>query len=115
MEEHGGAVVLCDQQIDGAIVVVVTGDDGAWLFELNLVETDVGGDVFPSIGAEIAEETNFAFAVFGFADRDQIDPAVVVVVDGSDAESATPICLGQRHLLEALAVVITPEHKSRLV
>ena len=64
-------------------------------FELNLVEADVGGDVFESVGAEVAEEADFALAVFGFADGDEVDPAVVVVVEGGDAEGASPVGRGQ--------------------
>ena len=67
----------------------------------NLVETDVGRDVFESIRPEIAEETDFALAVCGFADRDEIDPAVVVVVEGSDAPRANPVRVGKRNGLES--------------
>ena len=90
-QQHRGAVILRDEQIDGAIVVVVAGDDGARIFQLNLVEADVGGDVLETVGTEVAEEADFALAVFGFADGDQIDPAVVVVVEGGDAEGADPV------------------------
>ena len=88
-------MVLRDEQVGGAVVVVVAGDDGARIFELNLVEADVGSDVFPSVGAEIAEELDFAFAVFGLADSDEVDPAVVVVVEGGDAEAAGPVRFGK--------------------
>ncbi len=50
------AVILRDEEIGGAIAVVVAGDEGARIFELNLVEADVGGDIFESVGAEVAEE-----------------------------------------------------------
>ena len=86
-------MILRDQQIGGAVVVVVAGDDGAGIVELNLVEADIGGDVFKSVGAEIAEQPHFTLAVFRFANGDEIDPAVVVVVEGSDAESANPVQL----------------------
>jgi len=46
---------------------------------------DIGSDVLESIRAEIAKQADFTLAVAGFADGDQIDPAVVVVVDGGDA------------------------------
>ena len=80
-------VILRDEQVGSAIAVVVAGDDGARIFQLNLVEADVGGDILEAVRAEIAEQTHFAFAVGGFADSHQIDPAVVVVVEGGDAPS----------------------------
>ena len=86
-------MVLRDEKIDCAIVVVVAGDDGARIFELNFVEADIGGDVFPSIGAKVAEEADFALAVLGFADSNQIDPSVVVVVESGDAKAAGPVGL----------------------
>ncbi len=55
LEQDGGAVVLGDKQVGGTVVVVVSGDDGARLFELNFVEADVGGDVSPAVGAKVAE------------------------------------------------------------
>ena len=87
-------MILRDEQIDGAVVVVVAGDDGARIFQINLVEADIGCDVFPSVRAKVAKEADFAFAVFGFADGYEVDPAVVVVVEGGDAEGADPIGLG---------------------
>jgi len=83
-------MILRDQQVDGAIVVVIASDDGAGLPELDLVETDVAGDVLPSVRAEVAEQADFAPALFGLADGDEVNPAVVVVVEGGDAEGATP-------------------------
>ena len=62
LQQDGGAVVLGDEQVGGAVVVVVSGDDGARIFEMNFVEANVGGDVFPAVGAEIAEQFYFAFA-----------------------------------------------------
>ena len=70
VQQHGGAVILRNKQVGGAVVVVVSGDNCAGVFELNLVKADVGGDVFESVGAEIAEQAHFAFAVFGLADCD---------------------------------------------
>ena len=107
-QQHGRAVILRDEQVGGAVAVVVAGDDGARIFELNLVEADVGGDVFETIRAEIAEEPDFTFTVGSFADRDQIDPAVVVVIEGGDAPSANPIGLWKLNRLEALAAVVAP-------
>ena len=55
LQQDGGAVVLSDEQVGRAVVIEVSRDDGARIFELNLVEAHVGGDVFPSIGTKIAE------------------------------------------------------------
>ncbi len=100
-QQHGGPVILRDEQIGRAVAVVVAGDDGARVFELNLVEADVGGDVFEAVRPEIAEEPHFALAIFRLADSDEVDPAVVVVVEGGDAVGADPIRLGQRDMFEA--------------
>ena len=93
-QQHGGAVVLGDEKVGCAVVVVVAGDDGARIFQLDFVESDVGGDIFKAVRAKVAEQANFAFAVFRFADCDEINPAVVVVVEGSDTVSANPVVFG---------------------
>ena len=81
-------------------------------FEMNLVEPDVGSDVFESVRPKIAEQPHFAFAFFRFANGDQVDPAVVVVVERGDAEGADPIGFWKFDLLEVLAVVVAPERKA---
>ena len=45
-------MVLSDEQIRRAIVVIVSGDDRARIFELNFVEAHVGSDIFPTIRAD---------------------------------------------------------------
>ena len=114
VEQHSRAVILRDQKIGSAVVVVVAHDDGARLFELNLVEPSFSGDIFESVGPEIAKEANFALAVFRFADRDEIDPSVVVVVDGGDSVGAGPVRRRKVDLLKALAVVIAPQCQTRI-
>src|SRR5271156_5172774 len=111
-EQHRRAVILRDQQIDGAVVVVVSNNDRARRCELNFVESDVDGDVFPAVGAEITEEADLPLSVFRLADRDEIDPAVVVVVDGGDAVSADPVGFGKLHLLKTLAMIVAPKRYS---
>ena len=103
------AMILRDQKIGGAVVVVVTGDDSAGIFELNLVQADVGCDIFESVGAKVAEETNLPFAVFGFSYRDEVNPAVVIIIEGGDAGGACPIEFRQRNLFEVLALVVAPQ------
>ena len=48
-------VILCDQQVGGAIGIVVASDEGARIFQLNLVEANIGSDVFESLRTEVAE------------------------------------------------------------
>ena len=113
-QQHGWTVILRDQQIGRAIAIVVAGNDGARLFELNLVEANVGGYILETIRAEIAEQPHFALAIFRFADGDQIDPAVVVVIDGGDAEGTDPVCRRQVDAIESLAVVVAPQSNAGL-
>src|ERR1019366_2146257 len=98
---------------DSAVVVVIASDDGARLFKLNFVESNVDGHVFPSVGSQIAEEAGFAFAIFGDADGRKINPAVVVVVNGDDAVSTDPIDFRQRNLLETFRLLVLPEGDAR--
>src|SRR5947207_11232553 len=88
-------MILSDEQVGGAVVVEVSGDDGARILELNFVEANVGADVFEPIRPQVAEQAHFAFAVFRLAYRDEINPAIVVVVEGGDSESADPVCFGR--------------------
>ena len=108
-QQHGRPMILCDEQISRAVAIVIASNDGAWLFELNLIETNVGSDVFETISAEIAEQAHLAFAFFRFADGDQIDPAVVVVVEGGDTVGADPVGLGQFYPIETLTMIVSPE------
>ena len=95
-QQDGWTVILRDEQVSGAIAVVVSGDDGARIFELNLVEADFGGDIFETVGAEIAEQAHLAAPISSFADCNEVDPAVVVVVKGGHAISADPVGFGRR-------------------
>ena len=112
-QENRRAVVLGDKQVGGAVVVVVAGDNGARAFEMDLVEANVGGDVFESVGAEIAEEADFALAVFRFADGDQVDPAVVVVVERGDAVGQDPVSFWQLNGSERFPLIVAPEGNAR--
>src|SRR5580692_1287978 len=112
-QQDSRTMILRDEQVGSAIVIVVASDDGARIFELNLVEADVDGDIFESVQPEIAEQTYFATTVGSFTDSDQVDPAVVVVVDGRDAPRPNPVCGWKLNSLESLALLIAPERQSR--
>src|SRR5215469_1824039 len=82
-EQNGGAMVLSNDEVGSAVVVIVSGNDRARIFELNLVEADVGGDILPSVRPQVAEELYFALAIFRLARRDEVHPTVVIVIEGS--------------------------------
>src|SRR5579864_3104965 len=105
-------MILRDEQIDRAVIVVVAGDDGTRVFEMNLVEADIGSDVLEAVGAQVPEQLDFALAIFCLTDGDKVDPAVVVVVEGGDAVGADPAGLGQSDALERLTVIVAPERNA---
>src|ERR1700685_2645313 len=111
-QQHRRPMILRDEQIGRAVVVIVASDNRPRFLKLNLVEPNVSGDVLESVGAKIAEKFNFALAIFRLADRDEIDPTVVVVVEGSDAKRADPVGLRQLRLLETLDEGVWAEHDS---
>src|SRR5579863_3686144 len=95
-----------------AIAVIVTCDNRARILELNLVEPNISSHVLEAIRPEIPEQPHFTLTLFGFTDGDQIDPAVVVVVDGGDAIGTNPVRLRKFHLVERFTVVVAPERKA---
>ena len=76
---------------------------------MNLVEANVGGDVFETIGAKVAEQADFAFAVFRLAHGDEVHPSVVVVVEGGDAPRLLPSTFRKIDPLKFLALAVSPE------
>src|SRR5437016_13902947 len=106
-------MILSDEQVGGAVVVEVSGDDGARIFELNFVEANVGSNVFEPIRSEIAGESNFAFVVFRLTRGDEINPAVVVVVKVGQAVGTRPFRLGERDTFETCARIVTLEGERR--
>ena len=81
----------------------------ARLRQLHGIEMHVFGDVGPAAGAEIAEQAQLAAAAVGFAGGDEIEPAVVVVIDRGNSPAALPAEIGQLHALEALPFHVAPQ------
>ena len=106
-------MILGDEQIGRAVTVVITRDDGARIFQNDLVEAQIGSDVLKTIGTKIAKQTYLAFAIGSLTDSDQIDPAVVVVVDGSDAPAPDPIDFRQRDRFKLFSGLVSPERQTR--
>ena len=99
-------MILRDEQIGGTVTVVIAGDDAAGIFQNDFVEANLGGDVLETVGTKIAKQTYLAFAIGSFTDSNQIDPAVVIVVDGSDTPAARPIDFRQGNGIESLRFLV---------
>ena len=61
-------MILSDEQVGGAVVVEISRDDGARIFELNFIEANIGGLVFESVRTKVAEQLDFALAYFRLAE-----------------------------------------------
>ena len=70
---------------------------------MNLVEANIGGDVFESIRPEIAEQADFAFTVGCLAYGCEVDPAVIVDVDCGESSAAKPLQFRESDSLETQA------------
>src|SRR6185437_10140535 len=104
-------MILRDEKISATVAVIVRGNDRSRILELNLVEADIGSDVFESIRPEIAKQADFTLAIGCFAYGDQINPAVVVIVEGSHAPGAGPVGLGKLDRFEG-SVIVSPQRNS---
>ena len=104
-------MILHDEKIRSTVIVKISGYDGSGILELNFVEAHICGDIFEAVGAEIAKQADFAFAVFGFTNSNEINPAVVVVVEGGDAPGARPVSLWKCQLLNTFSSVVSPKAK----
>src|SRR5579872_1388544 len=70
------------------------------------------GDVGPAFCAEIAEQPQFG-ARAGFTHSDEIEPAVIVIIDGGDAPSSLPAEIRKRDALEMFAINVAPKADTR--
>src|SRR5262249_10571050 len=104
-EENRRRVELRDDQVGGAVAVDVRGDEAARGVELKGVEAESRADVVEGAVAAIAQHTELRAR--GSVDEDnEIDPAVVIDVDGGDAPAARSIREGKIDALEAAAGVV---------
>ena len=65
-------------------------------------------DVGPTLISQIAQQAKFA-AVAGFACGDNVEPAVIIVIDGRNSPSALPGEIGERDAHEFFSVHIAPQ------
>src|SRR5258708_19721619 len=72
----------------------------------------LGRDIRNTGSAEIAQQADFA-AGAGLADCYEIEPAIIVVVDGGKSPAALPAQIGQRNALQALAFDVAPKADAR--
>src|SRR3954451_1211876 len=104
-------MILRNEKIGGAVAVIVCSDNRAWIFEFNLVEANVGSDVFESVRPEIAIQADFALAISPLAYGDKINPSVVVVVECGHAPRPGPVGLGELDRFEA-SLIVSPQRNS---
>ena len=90
---------LRHQQVRRQIAIEIAGDQRARIMQLQLVEPERCTDIFKALRALVAEDANFG-ALRGLDHGSEVDPAVVVEVDGGDAPAFRRVGNGQRHALE---------------
>src|SRR5215472_7433061 len=101
-DQNRGTAILGHKQVCGAVIIVVAGEDGAGVFQFELVQPNFRRDILEAIGAKITKQSHLAFALLGFTCRYQVDPAVVVIVDGVNAVTTYPGGRGKAYLLKSL-------------
>ncbi len=79
---------------------------------MNLIQTNIGRDIFETVRTEITKEPDFTLAIGSFTYGDQVNPAVVVVIEGRYAPAANPVRSGKSNGIEALSLMVTPERHS---
>src|SRR5579864_6994722 len=93
-------IILSDQQIHGAIACEVERDYAPRVAEHDFVESSFRGDVSKAVGTFIAQERYPAFAGKIFPYGNQIDPAVVVIVQRSHSPASHPSRVRKRNRLK---------------
>ena len=106
------AAQLRNDEIGRQIVVEVSGDQRTRIVQLQLVQPERRADVFESLRAFVAQHAQLG-SLRGFDHRCQVDPSIVIEIDGGDAPALRRVGDGQRHALEMLAVHIAPEADAR--
>src|SRR3954453_13669416 len=104
-------ILLRDQQIGSAISVEVRSDQSARLVKFYGVEADFIRDVLEAIRTEVSKESNLA-AIRRFPNDCEIDPTIIVKVDGCDSPALLPPHLRQRNLLEVVSIYVSPQSHS---
>ena len=84
-QQHSRPMILRDQQIDRAVIVIIPGDNRARILKLNFVESNVGRNILPPVWPQIAKQPNLAAPILSLANRSEINPAVVVIIKGDDS------------------------------
>lgn len=113
LKEKRSSAVLGDNQVRAAIGFQIGESQGARLRESQSVELNFFGDIGPAGVAEIAQQANFTAAAGGFADGHQIEPAVVIVVNPSEAPTFFPAEVGKGNAFEPFSLDIAPERNAR--
>ena len=86
-EKHGRAAVLGDEQIGCAIAIEIRGDDSARAGEFHFVEANFFCNVAKALGTFVTQQSDLP-ALCIFADRYQIDPTVIVIINRSYSPAA---------------------------
>ena len=84
--------VLRDEQVGIAIGVVVSSEQGTGALQLEFVEAHIGGDVREPLGTEVAQQMDARNPrILGAAYGGEIDPAIIVIIEGGDAPAFCPV------------------------
>ncbi len=102
------SVELGDDQIGSAVAVHIGGDQGARVHQLHLVEFHPCRHVLKTRRAQVPQRAQLR-PVLRFDHGNQVEPAIVVDVDGGQSPPGDRILYRQGDALEALALYIAPQ------